>query len=161
MGKRVRMEDWESPEGLEMLRKIAKLKLDEIAGIIGISRTTLNKWCIKSEKINDALRQKLDEETARRVEQAVIESCFDRKVRVKIKKQVVDRNGDVHDLEEVKEQVIPADTRAQRFVLTNRAPNRWQEKVTVEAEGDGVTVASFIPVQARMETPGEDTGDHG
>lgn len=161
MGRRVRIEDWESPEGLEMLRKMAKLKLDEIAGIIGISRTTLRKWCIKSEAINDALRQKIDEETARRVEQAVIESCFDRKVKVKIKKQVVDRNGEVRELEEIKEQVIPADTRAQRFVLTNRAAPRWQEKVTVETDGDTASVVSFIPVQARMETPGEDVSDRG
>lgn len=160
MGKRVRIEDWETPEGLALLRSMAKLKLEEIAGIIGISRTTLNKWCIRSESINDALRQKLDEETARRVEKAVIESCFDRKVKVKIKKQVLDREGVVHELEEVKEQVIPADTRAIRFVLTNRSPGRWQEKVTVEADA-GENVVSFIPVQGRMETPAEDVSDRG
>ena len=150
MGKRVRIEDWETPEGLALLRSMAKLKLEEIAGIIGISRTTLNKWCIKSESINDALRQKLDEETARRVEQAVIESCFDRKVKVKIKKQVVDRGGVVHDLEEVKEQVIPADTRAQRFVLTNRLPRRWADKPE-PAEDDGAVGAAFIPIPPEAE----------
>jgi transcriptional regulator with XRE-family HTH domain len=145
LGKRVRIEDWETPEGLALLRSMAKLKLEEIAGIIGISRTTLNKWCIRSESINDALRQKLDEETARRVEQAVIDSCFDRKVKVKIKKQVVDREGVVHDLEETKEQVIPADTRAQRFVLTNRLPRRWTDKPE-PAEDDGAVGAAFIPI---------------
>ena len=88
----------------------------------------------------------------------MIASCFDRKIKVKTKKQTVDRNGVVHDLEEVREQVIPADTRAQRFVLTNRSPGRWQEKVTVEADAEAVAIASFIPVQARMETPGEDDG---
>ena len=158
MGKRVRIEDWETPEGLEMLRSMAKLKLEEIADIIGIHRSTLDRWCVRSEAINDALRQKVDEETARRVEQAVIASCFDRKIKVKTKKQTVGRNGVVHDLEEVREQVIPADTRAQRFVLTNRSPGRWQEKVTVEADAEAVAIASFIPVQARMETPGEDDG---
>lgn len=161
MGKRVRIEDWETPEGLEMLRSMAKLKLEEIADIIGIHRSTLDRWCVRSEAINDALRQKVDEETARRVEQAVIASCFDRKIKVKTKKQTVDRNGVVHDLEEVREQVIPADTRAQRFVLTNRSPGRWQEKVTVDADAEAVAIASFIPVQARMETPGEDAGDNG
>lgn len=150
MGKRVRIEDWETPEGLALLRSMAKLKLEEIAGIIGISRTTLNKWCIRSESINDALRQKLDEETARRVEKAVIESCFDRKVKVKIKKQVVDREGVVHDLEEVKEQVIPADTRAQRFVLTNRSPGRWSERPEPVDE-DGAVGAAFIPIPLEAE----------
>ena len=150
MGKRVRIEDWETPEGLALLRSMAKLKLEEIAGIIGISRTTLNKWCIRSESINDALRQKLDEETARRVEQAVIENCFDRKVKVKIKKQVVDREGVVHDLEEVKEQVIPADTRAQKFVLTNRLPRRWTDKPE-PAEDDGTVGAAFIPIPIEAE----------
>ena len=161
MGKRVRIEDWETPEGLEMLRSMAKLKLEEIAGIIGIHRSTLDRWCVRSEAINDALRQKVDEETARRVEQAVIASCFDRKIKIKIKKQTVDRNGVVHDLEEVKEQVIPADTRAQRFVLTNRSPGRWQEKVTVEADAETMAVASFIPVHARMEVPEEGADSHG
>ena len=150
MGKRVRIEDWETPEGLALLRSMAKLKLEEIAGIIGISRTTLNKWCLRSESINDALRQKLDEETARRVEKAVIESCFDRKVKVKIMKQVVDREGVVHDLEEIKEQVIPADTRAQAYVLNNRAPRRWSQKPVVEA-GDGQMPIGFIPVFDRIE----------
>lgn len=150
MGKRVRIEDWETPEGLALLRSMAKLKLEEIAGIIGISRTTLNKWCIRSESINDALRQKLDEETARRVEKAVIESCFDRKVKVKIHKQVVDREGVVRDLEEVKEQVIPADTRAQRFVLTNRSPGRWSDKPEPVDE-DGALGAAFVPVTERAE----------
>ena len=150
MGKRVRIEDWETPEGLALLRSMAKLKLDEIAGIIGIGRTTLRNWCIKSEAINDALRQKIDEETARRVEQAVIESCFDRKVKVKIKKQVLDREGVVHDLEETKEQVIPADTRAQRFVLTNRQPRRWTDKPEPD-EDDGAVGAAFIPIPIEAE----------
>ena len=54
MGKRVRIEDWETPEGLEMLRSMAKLKLEEIADIIGIHRSTLDRWCVRSEAINDA-----------------------------------------------------------------------------------------------------------
>ena len=150
MGRRVRIEDWETPEGLELLRGMAKLKTEEIAGIIGINRATLYRWCVRSEVINDALRQKIDEEAARRVEQAVIDSCFDRKVKVKIRKQVVDRAGVVHDLEETKEQVIPADTRAQKFVLTNRLPHRWTDKPE-PAEDDGAVGAAFIPIPPEAE----------
>ena len=150
MGKKIRIEDWDTPEGLELLRGMAKLRMEEIAKIIGINRATLYRWCVRSESINDALRQKLDEETARRVEKAVIESCFDRKVKVKIKKQVLDREGVVHDLEEVKEQVIPADTRAQRFVLTNRSPGRWSERPEPVDE-DGAIGAAFVPVTERAE----------
>lgn len=150
MGRRARIEDWETPEGLELLRGMAKLKTEEIAGIIGINRATLYRWCVRSEAINDALRQKIDEETARRVEQAVIESCFDRKIKVKIKKQVLDREGVVHDLEEVKEQLIPADTRAQKFVLTNRMPHRWTDKPE-PAEDDGAVGAAFIPIPPEAE----------
>ena len=161
MGRRVKIEDWETPEALELLRSMAKLKLEEIAGLIGISRSTLNKWCIKSESINEALRRKVDEETARRVEQAVIASCFDHKIKVKTLKQTVDRNGVVHDLEEVREQVIPADTRAQRFVLTNRAPSRWQDKVTVEADAETAQLISFIPVPEILENPAKGTDGNG
>ena len=158
MARGVKLEDWTTPEALEELKSIAKLTLVDIAAYIGVNVSTLRRWRKQSQELDEAIQQKVDVEERKRVQQALYEACFDRKVKTVTKKQVLDRAGEVHDLIEEKTTVIPADVRAQKFYLTNRHPARWQEKVTVEADAETTTIASFIPVQARMETPGEDDG---
>lgn len=157
MARGVNLEDWTTPEALDELRRIAKLTLKDIAAYIGISESTLRRWRKQSQDFDEAIQQKVDVEERKRVQQALYEACFDRKVKTVTKKQVLDRAGEVHDLVEEKTMVIPADVRAQKFYLTNRHPARWQEKATVAQETEE-GVVSFIPVQARMETPGEDDG---
>ena len=144
MARGVNIEDWTTPEALDELRKIAKLTLKEIADYIGVSVSTLRRWRKQSQEFDEAIQQKVDVEERKRVQQALYEACFDRKVKTVTKKQVLDRAGEVHDLVEEKTTVIPADVRAQRFYLTNRHPARWQEKVTVEKESEG-TYIGFIP----------------
>ena len=158
MARRVKIQDWETPEALEILKAAASLSMEEIATkIIGLkSRSTLYRWCVKSESINRALTQKIDEEKRREVEAELLKSCFDRKMKVKTKKQVLDRDGIVHDLEEEREYVIPADFRAQAYVLNNRAPGRWSQKPVSEA-GDGQMPIGFIPVFDRIEPKEEGT----
>lgn len=152
MARGVRIEDWETDEALALLRSVASMSMEEIATkIIGLrSRTTLYNWCRKSEAINKALQQKVDEETRREVEAEVIKNCFDRKMKIKTKKQALDRDGVVHDLVEEREIALPADFRAQAYVLNNRAPGRWSAKPVVEA-GDGQMPIGFIPVFDRIE----------
>lgn len=154
MARGVNIEDWTTPEALDELKKIAKLTLKEIADYIGISVSTLRRWRKQSQEFDEAIQQKVDIEERKRVQEALLQACFDRKIKTVNKKQVVDRDGIVHDLVEEKTTVIPADVRAQKFYLTNRNPARWKEKVTVEQEGGG-EIASFIPVMDRMEVPEE------
>lgn len=161
MARGVKLEDWTTPEALEELKSIAKLTLVDIAAYIGVNVSTLRRWRKQSQELDEAIQQKVDVEERKRVQQALYEACFDRKVKIVTKKQVLDRAGEVHDLIEEKTTVIPADVRAQKFYLTNRHPARWQEKVTVEADAETTAIASFIPVQARMETPTEDADSHG
>ena len=161
MARGVKLEDWTTPEALEELKSIAKLTLVDIAAYIGVNVSTLRRWRKQSQELDEAIQQKVDVEERKRVQQALYEACFDRKVKTVTKKQVLDRAGEVHDLIEEKTTVIPADVRAQKFYLTNRHPARWQEKVTVEADADTMAIASFIPVHARMETPVEDDDSHG
>ena len=158
MARGVNIEDWTTPEGLAELKGVAKLTLKEIAAYIGISPTTLRRWRKQSEAIDEAIQQKVDVEERKKVQAALYESCFDRKVTTIIEKQVVDRFGDVHDVKEVRTTVIPADVRAQKFYLTNRHPARWKEKVTVEQERPE-EIASFIPVPERMTIPEEGAPD--
>jgi transposase-like protein len=155
------LEDWTTPEALEELKSIAKLTLVDIAAYIGVNVSTLRRWRKQSQELDEAIQQKVDVEERKRVQQALFEACFDRKVKTVTKKQVLDRAGAVHDLIEEKTTVIPADVRAQKFYLTNRHPARWQEKVTVEADAETMAIASFIPVHARMEVPEEGADSHG
>ena len=161
MARGVKLEDWTTPEALEELKSIAKLTLVDIAAYIGINVSTLRRWRKQSQELDEAIQQKVDVEERKRVQQALYEACFDRKVKTVTKKQVLDRAGEVHDLIEEKTTVIPADVRAQKFYLTNRHPARWQEKVTVEADAETMAIASFIPVPARMEVPEEGADSHG
>lgn len=154
MARGVNIEDWTTPEALDELRKIAKLTLQEIADYIGISPSTLRRWRKQSQELDEAIQQKVDIEERKKVQQALYEACFDRKVKTVTKKQVLDRDGEVHTLEEEKTTVIPADVRAQKFYLTNRHPARWQEKATA-AQETGDDIVSFIPVEGRMEVPEE------
>ena len=144
MARGVNIEDWTTPEALAELKGIAKLTLKEIADYIGVGESTLRRWRKQSQELDEAIQQKVDIEERKKVQQALYEACFDRKIKTVTKKQVLDRAGEVHDLVEEKTTVIPADVRAQKFYLTNRNPARWQEKVTVEQESSGA-YAGFIP----------------
>lgn len=160
MARGVKLEDWTTPEALEELKSIAKLTLVDIAAYIGVNVSTLRRWRKQSQELDEAIQQKVDVEERKRVQQALYEACFDRKVKTVTKKQVLDRAGEVHDLIEEKTTVIPADVRAQKFYLTNRHPARWQEKATVAQETEE-GVVSFIPVMDRMEVPQEGMSGDG
>lgn len=152
------MADWETPEALERLKAVSSLTMEQIAReIIGINRTTLYKWCVKSESINQALTQKVDEEKRREVEAELLKNCFDRKMKVRTRKQALDRDGIVHDLEEEKEVFIPGDFRAQAYVLNNRAPGRWSQKP--ENHDDEAVIAGFIPVTDILDISPEATDE--
>jgi AcrR family transcriptional regulator len=151
MARGVRIQDWETPEALDRLRAVSALTMEQIArDVIGINKTTLYRWCARSESISQALQQKVDEETRRKVEAELIKSCFDRKMKVKTKKQTLDREGNVHDLVEEREIALPADFRALAYVLNNRAPGRWSQKPVAES-GEGQLPIGFIPVFDRIE----------
>lgn len=158
MAKGVKMRDWETPEALEILRNASALTLEQIATqVIGIKRETLYRWCVKSEAIGNALAQKIDEDTRRGVEAELRKSCFDRKMTVKKTKQVLDRSGNLCDLKETKEYVIPGDFRAQAYFLNNRASGRWSAKPAAQDGGED-TGGAFLPVPDVMEETEEDDG---
>ncbi len=159
MSRKPRIEEWETEERLATLRAFSSLSMEEIATkVIGLkSRTTLYNWCRKSEAINKALQQKVDEETRREVEAEMIKNCYDRKMKVKTKKQALDRDGIVHDLVEEKEVFIPGDFRAQAYVLNNRAPGRWSQKP--ENHDEEAVIAGFIPVTDILDISPEATDE--
>ena len=156
MARGVRIEDWDCPEGLALLREWSILSLEEIAKHMGITRTTLSRWCEKSDNIRAVL---YDPVKCAKVEKAVYDSCFDRVKEVVIKKQVLDKQGQVVELVERKQIALPADGQSQRYWLKNRNPNRWRDKVEVafdQNSSDSGTVV--LPDVVFDEMEGEKKG---
>ena len=86
MARGIKIEQWETAEKLDELRALSKYTLTEIAAHIGIHRSTLDAWANKSPAIRGALTQ-YDKQRSIEVEKAVYDSCFDRKIKAKTKKQ--------------------------------------------------------------------------
>ena len=157
MARGVSIEDWDCPEGLELLSKWAVLTKAEIATRIGISGATLTRWCKKNERIRAVL---YDRKKYEAVEKESYDCCFDRVKTVTSTKQVLDREGNVHELKETKQVVIPADSRMQRYWLNNRNPARWRDKVEVAVEArEGGTIA--LPVVELIDGEDGDGGTQG
>ena len=155
MARNNHLEDWTTPEALEEIRRIAKLSNKEISDYIGISVSTFRRWRALSDEFDEAVAQKTDKVTRAKIEEALEKSCFEHKKKLKSKRQVLDREGNVHTLEEEREVLVQADTRAMEYYLNNRHPARWKKKVTIEDETDQ-EVISFIPVSDRMTSPEEE-----
>ena len=81
MARGVNIEDWTTPEALEELKKIAKLTLKEIADYIGVSVSTLRRWRKQSQEFDEAIQQKVDIEDRKKVQEALLQACFDRKIK--------------------------------------------------------------------------------
>lgn len=152
MGRDARIEDWDCPEGLELLRKWAGMDLESIAANMGITRTTLSRWCKKSDAIRAVL---YDRKMCKAVEKEVYANCFDRTKVVPYTEQVMDKNGNVQTLTKEKVVVLPADFRAQKYWLNNRNPERWKEKmeVSVDAVSGGMVE---LPIAELIDEGGGD-----
>lgn len=136
------MSDWETEAGLEQLRGWSEYTLADIAKMIGVERSTLFRWAKKSPAIYAALHQ-IEAERVREVEESLFDMAKDRKKKVKIKKQVVDRDGEVHDLVEEREVLMPASFQAVAYILNNRDSGRWSQKPVAETNGE--EYVGFIP----------------
>lgn len=138
-------QDWLTPEGLLKIGGWAKdgLTNEQIASNMGISRKTLQEWCVKYSDISDTLK-KNKEVADRMVENALLKKTIGYNVEVrkvfKCKKIVYDPDTGkrLEEVEELKigvEEVhIPADTTAQIFWLKNRKPDTWRDRINPDTE---------------------------
>jgi DNA-binding XRE family transcriptional regulator len=102
---------------------------DQIAEIIGVSRTTLNNWKGKHPELLYAVRE------ARQVADELVEAAlFARAVGYSHPEQkVFQYEGQIITHEMVKH--YPPDTAAASFWLRNRQPKRWKDKTSHEHSG--------------------------
>lgn len=130
-----KMEAWETPKGLDILRGLARRGLsdEDIAKSIGINKTTLYRWKAKSADISNALRD------GKLVADLTVESALFKKAigfTVTDTKTISFLDKETGELVEGKTEVttkhVLPDTLAIMFWLKNRRPDLWKDKV-VEA----------------------------
>ena len=158
-------QEWMTEQGIALLKGWARDGLSDaqLAINMGIHVSTLYEWKNKYTEINEALRTG-KEVADRMVENALFQSCFDRKITVrkafKVKEVYYDENGkrcEKEHLETAEEDVaIPANEKAQEFWLYNRRSADWSRKDKLELSGTGGG-----PLEIRwMNSPDEKAGGH-
>lgn len=135
--------EWLTPEGLTLLEGWARdgLTDEQIAGNMGITRSTLYAWKDKYSDISDTLKSG-KEVVDRAVENALLKRAMGYRY-----EEVTKEPGTIEDEESgelkrvmvetkrVTKEVQP-DVTAQIFWLKNRKPDVWRDKQQVDLTGD-------------------------
>lgn len=145
---RQKWEEWVNDENrLAVLQAWARAGLsdEKIAKNIGISRSTLNDWKNKHDKIREALSTG-KEYANRQVENSLYKMTQGGKVQVrkafKLKRVKYDSCGKKVEEEEYldtceEDQYIEPDIKAIIFWLKNKMPEEWKEKISENTENEG------------------------
>ena len=156
---------WMTEEGQIRLQGWARdgLSDEQLADKMGINVATLYRWKKEHCEICEALREG-KEVADRRVENALYNSCFDRKITIRRPfkvKEVYYNDGKRCERERVmygeEDVAIPANEKAIEFWLANRKPEKWSRKEKLEVSGDkgGPLVIRW------MNSPDEKVGGNG
>ena len=139
-------EEWLRPERLEDLRLMAaECSMAELARAMGISKKTLYAWRKKYPEIRRAIDAGLTEtEHIESVERSLYQRAtgYTQKVEKMFKRRVIDLDPETgrkigeHDEMQpyTEEEYFPPDVGAIKFYLTNRAPERWKNKVEYDPD---------------------------
>lgn len=157
---------WLEPAGLERLAEMAARLTDaEMAREMGISSSTYYDWLGKypqmSERVSGARAGAQARANNERVESSLFElacGCV-RKIKkpIKVRSTSYDARGRRVDRERVvyadEEVFVPPNVKAQIFWLTNRAPERWRNRI--EAAVNDESGVSFAFREATQEEAAE------
>ena len=158
-------QNWLTEEGQVRLQGWARdgLSDEQLAEKMGIGTSTFYRWKKEHREIWEALREG-KEVADRRVENALYNSCFDRKITIRRPfkvKEVYYNDGKRCERERVmygeEDVAIPANEKAIEFWLANRKPEKWSRKEKLEVSGDkgGPLVIRW------MNSPDEKVGGNG
>ncbi len=152
--------EWaENEERLTVLSAWARAGLtnEEIAGKIGISRSTLTEWKKKYKPIREAI------DTGKEIADRMVEDALYRLAlgyTIKVRKAFKLRNVTYKDgkrekeeerLETIEEDLhVKPDVKAIMFYLENRVPDRWSRKAK-EASGDDEGAGIVVLTTAQIE----------
>lgn len=138
---------WTGPEGLLKIRTWAEDGLSDmqIASNMGVSRKTLYEWKGKYPEFAEALDVG-KASAVEQVENALFKKCLGYNAEVvrtfKLREIKYDKQGKrISEKEKLVQGVdqvhIPADTQAQKFYLTNKAPEDWKNNVSFDGTVSG------------------------
>ena len=159
---------WLTEEGLERLAEMAARLTDaEMARSMGVASSTYYDWLGRFPQMSECISSARAGAQARanneRVETSLFElACgFVRTVKkpVKVKATSYDKRGRRVDRERIvyadEEVIVPPNVKAQVFWLTNRAPERWRNRIEAAVsggEGKGVEFAFREVTQEEAES---------
>jgi len=153
-----KIDKWITKEGLQLVETWAAQCTDqELAGKLGITRSTLALWKKTNSDISDAVtRGRADVHACEAVEKTLLDRSLGYTIPVqraiKVRRVEYDSTGKrILEKEEVvyaqEEQHVPADVNAIKFFLTNRAPERWANRVEMEAAISSGTFEDWLSQQ--------------
>lgn len=153
-----KIDRWITKEGLKQVETWAAQCTDqELAGKLGITRSTLALWKKTNSDISDAVsRGRADVHACEAVEKTLLDRSLGYTIPVqraiKVRRVEYDSTGKrILEKEEVvyvqEEQHVPADVNAIKFFLTNRAPERWANRVEMEAAVSNGTFEEWLARQ--------------
>lgn len=136
--RRGKYQEWITKEGLLKIEGWARdgLTDEQIAGNIGVSRSTLNEWKNKYPDISDALKRG-KEVVDRQVENALLKSALG----FHYQEEMVTNQGEVVEVTKFEKP----NTTAQIFWLKNRKPGVWRDKQEHRVENITPTFVEDVP----------------
>lgn len=147
---------WLTEEGLERLAEMAARLTDaEMARSMGVASSTYYDWLGKFPQMSECISSARAGAQARanneRVETSLFElACgFVRTVKkpIKVKATSYDKRGRRVDRERIvyadEEVIVPPNVKAQIFWLTNRAPERWHNRIEAAVTDDKAVNYAF------------------
>lgn len=134
-----RMAEWETEENLERITTWARRGLtdEEIFANIGVSRPTFYDWLKKSPNILNALKK------GREVSIQLVENAlFKIACGYYVEESFIDDKG----RETTKIKHIPPNLGAQVFILKNRKPKYWKDKIITDDDEKAIARAEDVLV---------------
>lgn len=142
-----KMEAWETPKGLDILRELARRGAsdEDIAKSIGVAKATLYRWKTKSDAIRDALQD------GKLVADLEVEAVLFKKATgftVTDTKTICFLDKDTGEMvpgkmETTVKHVLP-DTNAIIFWLKNRCPDLWKDKIVEENDATETQLNTYL-----------------
>lgn len=145
---RGKYKEWLTENGLERLAEMAPRLTDaEMAREMGVSSSTYYDWLKKYPEMSEAVTRARAGADARAINESVEESLLDAarggvrtlKKPMKVRRITYDERGRRVEKEEIifadEEVYIQPNVKAQIFWLTNRAPERWRNKIEAAVSG--------------------------
>lgn len=145
---RGKYKEWLTENGLERLAEMAPRLTDaEMAREMGVSSSTYYDWLKKYPEMSEAVTRARAGADARAINESVEESLLDAarggvrtlKKPMKVRRITYDERGRRVEKEEIvfadEEIYVQPNVKAQIFWLTNRAPERWRNKIEAAVSG--------------------------